>query len=137
MKPLTELNAYRDRREERRMADIFSATPGLEDAPEDFGGFFWVRSDVDGKPLKVIASRWSAAHIGSPEPWNHVSVSRPERCPTWEEMEQVKRLFFGPDEVAMQLHVPEAAHISFHPFCLHIWQPVGEKIPLPPSWMVA
>jgi hypothetical protein len=51
-------------------------------------------------------------------------------------MEHVKRLFFADDECAMQLHVPPVAHISIHPFCLHIWRPQGTVIPLPPSYMV-
>jgi hypothetical protein len=70
------------------------------------------------------------------EGWDHVSASCPHRCPTWEEMEFVKRQFFFPEECAMQLHVPEAEHINCHPFCLHIWRPHGTKIPRPPAWMV-
>lgn len=69
--------------------------------------------------------------------WDHVSVSTPRRTPTWAEMEAVKRLFFRPDETAVQLHVPPAQHISRHPHCLHIWRPHGVAIPLPPAWMVA
>ena len=49
-----------------------------------------------------------------------VSVSHSRRCPTWEEMEAVKRMFFKPGETAMQLQVPESDHISHHPYCLHM-----------------
>lgn len=52
-------------------------------------------------------------------------------------MEQVKRLFFKPDEVAFQLHLPPSDHISVHPYCLHIWRPHRGKVPLPPKAMVA
>jgi hypothetical protein len=53
-------------------------------------------------------------------------------------MEQVKRLFFKPDEAAMQLHVPVNEHLSAHPFCLHLWRPNdGRQIPLPPALFVA
>lgn len=55
--------------------------------------------------------------------WDHVSVSRPTRCPTWDEMETVKRMFFKPTETCMQLHVPEAEHINRHAYCLHLWRP--------------
>jgi hypothetical protein len=55
--------------------------------------------------------------------WDHVSVSRADRCPTWEEMEFVKRLLFKPEETAMQLHVPESEHINNHSNCLHLWRP--------------
>jgi hypothetical protein len=82
---------------------------------------------VDGR-LRVIAS--------SGEEWDHVSVSLPNRCPDWQEMEGVKRLFFKDDETAMQLHVPPADHINHHPFCLHLWRPHGVEIPRPPAWMI-
>lgn len=55
--------------------------------------------------------------------WDHVSVSRHDRCPTWDEMEAVKRWFLKPAETAMQLHVPESDHINKHPHCLHLWRP--------------
>lgn len=55
--------------------------------------------------------------------WDHVSVSLPFRCPTWEEMDFVKDLFFNPDEVVMQLHVAKTDHINRHPYCLHLWRP--------------
>lgn len=94
-------------------------------------GRFRLPSPVDGRRLLIVASAGDG--------WDHVSVSRPDRCPTWDEMEAVKRLFFHPTETAMQLHVPEAQHINAHPHCLHLWRPhlhVG-VIPRPPSYMVA
>jgi hypothetical protein len=51
-------------------------------------------------------------------------------------MEWIKRMFFKPDEVCMQLHVAESEHISYHAHCLHIWRPLEAEIPLPPDWMV-
>lgn len=78
--------------------------------------------------IRIIAS--------SGEGWDHVSVSLKDRCPTWDEMEAVKRKFFKDDETAMQLHVPPTDHINHHPYCLHLWRPIGGHIPRPPSWMV-
>jgi hypothetical protein len=46
-------------------------------------------------------------------------------------------MFFKADEVAMELHVADAKHISHHPFCLHLWRPQKAEIPLPPAWTVA
>ena len=91
-------------------------------------GVFVVPSPVDRQSLGVIASAGGR--------WDHVSVSRKARCPTWAELEHVKRLFFADDETAMQLHVPSTGHISVHPFCLHLWRPQNEVIPLPPSIFV-
>lgn len=78
--------------------------------------------------MRVIAT--------SGDGWDHVSVSLLTRCPKWEEMEIVKRLFFKPDEVAMQLHVTVENHVNVHPFCLHLWRPHDLPIPLPPRLMV-
>jgi hypothetical protein len=91
-------------------------------------GVFSVTSPIDNGELFVIAS--------SGEGWDHVSVSRANRCPNWPEMEHVKRLFFRDDEVAMQLHVASKDHISHHPYCLHIWRPFDQVIPLPPKIFV-
>lgn len=91
------------------------------------GAFFVPRKD--GAPLKVIVSDGMG--------WDHVSVSLPTRCPTWSEMERIKRIFFHDDETAMQLHIPPSDHISNHDFCLHLWRPNnGDEIPRPPSLMV-
>ena len=70
------------------------------------------------------------------EGWDHVSVSLRDRCPTWEEMEWIKRMFFEEHETAMQLHVPPSKHIDRHPYCLHLWRSQTVEIPLPPSEMV-
>lgn len=93
------------------------------------GGAFRIPYPPTGVDLLVIAS---ASHG-----WDHVSVSLPNRCPNWPEMEHVKRLFFREDETAMQLHVPPSDHVNVHPFCLHLWRPIGALIPRPPAWMVA
>ena len=76
------------------------------------------------------------AVIAADELWDHVSVSLPDRTPTWEEMCHVKSLFFTDDEWVMQLHPPKSKNISMHDFCLHLWRPHDQAIPMPPSWMV-
>jgi hypothetical protein len=93
-------------------------------------GVFAVPSPIDGARMHVIAS----SELG----WDHVSVSRKNRCPNWQEMEHVKKLFFEDGETAMQLHVPVEDHLSHHPYTLHIWRPNdGREIPMPPPIMVA
>ena len=73
------------------------------------------------------------ASCGEPEiPWEHVSVSRQDRTPSWAEMDRVKRLFWDDDETVMQLHVPRSKHVNLHPNCLHLWRPINVEIPLPP-----
>lgn len=95
----------------------------------DLGGAFTIPFEKNKVLLRVIAS------VG--KGWDHVSVSLPHRCPSWEEMEYVKRMFFLPTEVAMQLHVPERDHINIHPHVLHLWRPLkGLNIPVPPKELV-
>ena len=67
--------------------------------------------------------------------WEHVSVTTSDRgrCPTWDEMCYVKRLFWKETETVLQVHVPKDKHVNFHPTCLHLWKPVGVEIPLPPT----
>lgn len=69
--------------------------------------------------------------------WDHVSVSRIDACPTWDEMQQVRGITFTPDEWVVQYSPPESEHIGVHPRCLHMWRPQNETVPIPPSWMVA
>lgn len=99
-----------------------------DDGDETCGGFS-VPSCINRQPLHVIAS----ADGG----WDHVSVSKDKRIPNWQEMEQIKRLFFFDDETAMQLHVPPKDHINCHPRTLHLWRPNdGVEIPLQPPELV-
>lgn len=93
------------------------------------GGAFEIPCHRTSVTLRVIASFGGG--------WDHVSVSLPNRCPNWTEMEHVKRPFFRDDEVAMQLHVPPSDHINLYPNCLHLWRPHNVAIPRPPSFMVA
>ena len=105
-----------------RDLDKYRAVPVSETAFPAAEGMFQVGA------LRVVAA--------SAKGWDHVSVSLPDRCPTWAEMDHIKRLFFRDDEWAMQLHAPPAKHISIHPHVLHIWRPHAVEIPLPPVEMV-
>lgn len=124
---LRTLDKYRDRR--------FDYMHGCDPEADDrqWGGAFRIPVKGSKRPLLVIAS--SGALPGG-APWDHVSASLPGRCPTWGEMDHIKRLFFAPDEIAYQLHVAENEHISNHPYCLHIWRPTTQEIPLPPAILV-
>lgn len=121
MRNLYDLDAYRVRSD--RVLSVYG------NYGDDKAGVFELPSPRTGSRLFIIAS----SDLG----WDHVSVSLPNRCPNWHEMELVKRTFFADDEIAMQLHVPPKDHISFHPNCLHLWRPIDVAIPLPPKDMVA
>lgn len=118
MRNLNLLNAY-------RVTDpaALDYTGGW--AGDETCGMFLVSSKIDGGDLRIVAS--------NAEGWDHVCVSRRNRCPNWAEMEHIAGLFFRDDEVAMQLHIPAADHVNNHPYFLHWWRPHDVQIPRPPS----
>ena len=132
MKPLSQLNQFRDRVMEFRYTGAY-VTP----EEEDFGGIFRVPSRIGIGKILIMASRYNPEIDREDNyEWNHVSASLQTRCPTWEEMCRIKKLFFFPEETVMQLHPPESQYVNCHPYCLHLWEPVKLTIPLPPSIMV-
>ncbi len=70
--------------------------------------------------------------------WEHVSVSLlgSKRCPVWEEMCYVKDLFWSEEDCVIQYHPRKEDYVNVHPYCLHLWRPVGLNIPTPPKFMV-
>lgn len=96
---------------------------------DDFGAFR-IPSPRDNRDLAVIASSGDK-ELGVA--WEHVSVSLPNRCPTWPEMDFVKRLFWDDEESVIQLHPPRSRWINNHDYCLHMWRPLEFEIPLPPD----
>jgi hypothetical protein len=70
--------------------------------------------------------------------WRHLSITNAQtrELPSWNIMCRVKELFFGDDEWAIQYHPPKADYINDHPFVLHLWQPLNEKLPIPFNVMV-
>lgn len=95
---------------------------------EGENGGQWIITIPGGSKIMLRAS-WGGG-------WDHVSASTPTRCLTWTEMDAVKSLFWSEHEVVMQLHVPETLKVNVHPFCLHLWRPQRERIPLPPKVFV-
>lgn len=92
---------------------------------------------LDGACVLKKGSAYLRVIFSSGLGWDHVSVSLTTRCPTWEEMAYVKRVFFEPEEAVMQLHPPESEYVNNYPYCLHLWRPQGGvAIPLPPSRLV-
>lgn len=95
---------------------------------DDFGAF--QIPGPCGVDLHILASPGDA---NFDIPWEHVSVSVKNRCPNWTEMCFVKGLFWDAEETVMQLHPPQSKWINNHPYCLHLWRPQKQEIPLPPE----
>lgn len=83
---------------------------------------------VKSKPAVVVFS-WGGG-------WEHVSVSYPNRCPTWEEMCRVKEMFWNEDECVVQYHPPKSEYVNNHSYCLHLWRKCGEDFETPPKYFV-
>lgn len=97
-----------------------------KEGSDGFGGTFY---DKKSRCHLNFIMSWGAGY-------EHCSVSLPIRCPSWEQMCAMKELFWDDDETCMQLHPAKKDYINNHPYCLHIWKPINEKIPTPPSIMV-
>lgn len=70
--------------------------------------------------------------------WEHVSIApyKHSHTPTWDEMCALKDMFFHEDEVVVQYHPAKSDYVNNMPNCLHLWRPLGEVMPTPPSIMV-
>ena len=97
---------------------------------EGNNGAFLIRS----LKIKVVLAAIASDQMG----WEHVSVSLPSRCPTWEEMCFVKNLFWDEEDFAVQMHPPKSDYVNCHPYCLHLWRKAGTNdfCERPPSVMV-
>lgn len=97
------------------------------EAPNDgMGGHYY--DSVSGKRLNFIFSY----QLG----WEHLSVSMPNKTPSWDQMCRMKDIFWNDDETCVQFHPKKEDYVNNHPHCLHIWKPVNEKLPIPPSILV-
>lgn len=108
---------------------------GYESNAGDTFGFFIIppRETMTGRQLKCMAVD------GDETGWEHVSVSLPDypkKCPSWDEMCCVKRLFWGDDETVIQFHPPASEYVNNHTGCLHLWRCVNQAMPIPPSILV-
>lgn len=119
MKDLSQYNRYRLEDDEK---EIYGKSG------DSGNGIFKIF--INGRSFFIVAS--------NEEDWEHVSVSpkNQKRCPTWEEMCAIKDMFFEAEEVVMQLHPAHSEYVNHHSYCLHLWRPLKQEIPLPPTKFV-
>jgi hypothetical protein len=71
-------------------------------------------------PCRIIVSQQKAG-------W-HLSVSRPDRLPTWEEVRDARYALI-PDEATMALLLPpRSEYVNVHEYCLQMYEIPGEYI---------
>ena len=111
--------------EEQIIKNIKARGADFWDQGEDGGRFLLKKGNVEFR----VQYSWGMG-------WEHVSVSTPKRCPTWEEMCFFKDIFWTPTEACVQYHPAKHEYINMHKYCLHIWRPIDEKLPIPDKSMV-
>jgi hypothetical protein len=53
--------------------------------------------------------------------WLHMSISRRERYPSWDDICAAKDLFVGRDREAIQVLPKASEHVNLHCNCFHVW----------------
>jgi hypothetical protein len=80
-----------------------------------------------GDGLRVIMT---AAVERDGKRWIHVSFSRPNRLPSWDDLRKVKDVFLGNDRLAVQIQPRKKDYVNHHPYTLHLWSCLdGDPVP--------
>ena len=62
--------------------------------------------------------------------WIHVSLARPNKNPTWEEIKYIKKVFLGEDVKAIIILSKKENYVNLHHYCFHLWHCVdGDGLP--------
>ena len=76
---------------------------------------------------QVRIGEWSGSVIwGRDEDgWEHVSVSPYDKgiIPSWDDMCQLKDMFFNDEEMALEFHPRKSQYVHKVRNCLHLWRP--------------
>lgn len=48
--------------------------------------------------------------------------------PTWNDMCELKDMFFGEEEEVYQIHTKKYEYVNIQSNCLHLWKPIGHEI---------
>lgn len=81
----------------------------------------WTAYGKQDGPLAGLRVLVSARVEEDGREWLHVSCSRPDRLPSYDDLCEVKRVFVGAERTAVQLFVPDSHHVNDHRYCLHLW----------------
>lgn len=93
----------------------------------------------DGGQGEIHMPTWKGSIIWSfGGGWEHVSVAPYQKriTPSWDDMCRIKEIFFKEDECVVQYHPPKSQYVNNMQNCLHIWRPLNETMPMPPSILV-
>jgi hypothetical protein len=80
-----------------------------------------------GDGLRVIMT---AAEERDGKRWMHVSFSRANRLPSWDDLRKVKDIFIGRERLAVQVLPKARDYVNHHPHTLHLWSCLeGDPVP--------
>ena len=105
------------------------SNPHLHILKEGFDGFCGTYTDPVNRKQYFFVFSWSGG-------WEHLSVSQPSKTPDWDTMCKLKEIFWKDSEACVQYHPRRKDYVNFHKHCLHIWRPIKQKLPIPPSIFV-
>ena len=63
--------------------------------------------------------------------WRHISFSRGDRMPSYDDMLEAKRAFAGAHRSAVMILPKDKDHVNCHPYCLHLFALLEGSWPLP------
>lgn len=93
-----------------------------------------LRGDSHNGVFKVFLSRGRGFRVIATNtfPWEHVSVTpsnqQRKSCPTWDEMCEIKDMFFEDEEQVVQFHPKKSEYVNIHPYCLHLWRKMNGRL---------
>lgn len=98
-----------------------------------------VEPALDGGSAEIHIGGWDGSVIWSTGAgWDHVSVHPFAKriTPLWDDMCQLKEIFFNDDEAVIQIHPSKAEYVNNLNNCLHLWRCTYKPMVLPPSILV-
>lgn len=82
--------------------------------------------------MLCIVGPWNVTTAaGLADLWLHVSVSTPDRDPSYEQLTLVRDYLFREMDTVLHVWPPRTEHYSLHPHCLHLWTPIDGSRPIP------
>jgi len=59
--------------------------------------------------------------------FHHISFSRNDRLPTWDEVKYIREKYADPEKFYVMVLPPKQYYVNSHQFCFHLWE-VKSKI---------
>lgn len=116
---------YRNRTHPLLGSDASYGTSGLFEIPLEEGLAICIASDGGLDPT----TSWEHVSI-------HMKVDGKDETPTWDEMCELKNIFWDEEDCVVQFHPPKSQYVNRHPHTLHLWRQSGSNFPTPPMIMV-